>query len=84
MKLAAASWINPLTAIGQLDIIEERGSKWYVADAAASALNKMLIKLARTKGIESINVVRKQEQADLLKKEYGVQHVFLQDSPTFE
>ena len=44
----------------------------------------MLIKLARTKGIESINIVRKQEQADLLKKEFGVQHVFLQDSPTFE
>ena len=59
LKLAAAAWINPLTAIGQLDIIEERGSKCYVADAAASALNKMLIKLARTKGIESINVVRK-------------------------
>jgi len=42
----------------------------------------MLIKLARTKGIESINIVRKQEQAELLKKDFGVNHVFLQDSPT--
>jgi NADPH:quinone reductase-like Zn-dependent oxidoreductase len=42
----------------------------------------MLIKLARTKGIESISIVRKQEHADLLKKEFGVNHVFLQDSPT--
>ena len=55
-----------------------------MADAAASALNKMLIKLARTQDFEQIAIVRREEQAKQLKEEFGVQHVFLQDSPNFE
>jgi NADPH:quinone reductase-like Zn-dependent oxidoreductase len=77
LKKAAAAYINPITAVGQLEIIEGKEAKWFVADAAASSLNKMLIKLARTKGFESICVVRREEQAMMLKEEYGVKHVFL-------
>jgi NADPH:quinone reductase-like Zn-dependent oxidoreductase len=77
LKQAAASWINPLTALGQLEILESRPSKWFVADAAASSLNKMLIKLVREKGYEAICIVRREEQAEILKKEYGVKHVIL-------
>ncbi len=50
LKAAAASWINPLTALGQLEILESRPSKWFVADAAASTLNKMLLRLVKDKG----------------------------------
>jgi NADPH2:quinone reductase len=75
---AAAAYINPVTAIGQLEIIKEKGAKYYVADAAASSLNKMLIKLARDNGgHEPICIVRKEEQATLLKEQFGVEHVLL-------
>lgn len=82
---AAAAYINPITTIGELEIIKEKGAKYYVADAAASSLNKMLIKLARDNGgHEPICIVRKEEQAKLLREQFGVKHVLLQDSPTFQ
>ena len=68
LKQAAAAYINPITAVGQLEILEKHDSKWFVADAAASALNKMLIKLARTKGYESIGIVRREVQAQELRE----------------
>ena len=84
LKKAASSWINPLTVLGQLEILESRTSKTFVASAAASTLNKMLIKLVKEKGYEAICIVRREEQAKILREEFGVKHVFLQDSPTFE
>lgn len=81
---APAAFVNPLTAIGQLDLIKKKGSKSYVANAAASSLNKMLIQLGQKDNIESINIVRKAEQQELLKSKFGAKHVFLQDSATFE
>ena len=82
---AAAAYLNPLTTIGQLEIIEEKGAKYFVADAAASHLNKMLIRLCRTHpaGYEPICIVRKEQHAKLLREEHGVKHVLLQDSETF-
>ena len=59
---AAASYINPLTTIGQLEFLEKKGAKWFVADAGASHLNKMLIRLCRSHaaGYEPICIVRKE------------------------
>ena len=49
-----------------------------MANAAASALTKMLIKLARAKGgYECIAIVRKEEHARELKVDYGVQNVLI-------
>ncbi|TNV77200.1 hypothetical protein FGO68_gene13407 [Halteria grandinella] len=81
---ATAACVNPLTAIAQLDIIQAKGSKSYVADAAASSLNKMLLSLAKGAGIECIATVRKENQAQHLKEAFGVKHVLIQDSPTFD
>ena len=61
LKEAAAGYINPLTALECLEVLESRKSKYYVANAAASALHKMLIKLSRAKGgYECIAIVRKE------------------------
>ena len=70
LSTAAAAMINPLTVIGQLDIIRKKGTKAFVADAAASSLNKMLIQLCSQEDgdIQSINVVRKEEQAKNLRE----------------
>jgi NADPH:quinone reductase len=78
LKEAAAGYINPLTAFECLERLQSRKSKYYVANAAASALIKMLIKLARAKGgYECIAIVRKEQHARELKEDYGVQNVLI-------
>ena len=54
-----------------------------IQDAAASALGKQFIRLARQHGITLINIVRKEEQITLLKKEENAEHVLNSESPTF-
>ena len=50
------------------------GKKGIINTAAASALGRMLNKRCQTMGIPLLNIVRKEEQAELLKKE-GAKHV---------
>jgi hypothetical protein len=85
LSKAAASYINPLTTIGQVEFLEKKKAKWFVADAAASQLNKMLIKLCRShpSQFEPICIVRKEDHAKILREQHGIAHVLLQDSATF-
>jgi NADPH2:quinone reductase len=64
---AASFFVNPYTAIGILEAAKEQGAKAIIHTAAASQLGQMLVKLALTEGIEIIKVVRREEQAELLK-----------------
>ena len=69
VKDAASFFVNPYTAVAILDTVTStHGKKAFVHTAAASQLGIMMQKLALTKGITIINVVRRQEQADALKK----------------
>lgn len=77
MSSAASGLVNPLTVIGMIQIYYKTpGKKGIIHTAAASALGRMLNKRCQTLGIPLLNVVRKQEQADLLKSE-GAQHVIV-------
>jgi NADPH:quinone reductase-like Zn-dependent oxidoreductase len=60
LSKVAAACVNPLTAIAQLDVVKENGSKSFIADAAASSLNKMLVAYANSEGsgIQCIGTVR--------------------------
>lgn len=49
---------------------------WLVQAAAGSALGRWIIALARQKGINVINLVRREEQVDELKSDCGAEHVF--------
>mmetsp|Transcript_31528 Transcript_31528/g.38554 ORF Transcript_31528/g.38554 Transcript_31528/m.38554 type:complete len:356 (-) Transcript_31528:56-1123(-) len=71
---AASFFVNPYTAIGILDTARSYGSKAFVHTAAASQLGQMMVKLAKQEGVEIINVVRREEQAKMLR-ELGAQHV---------
>jgi len=71
---AASFFVNPYTAIGILATAKSEVSKAFIHTAAASQLGQMLVKLAPTEGVDIINVVRREEQADLLKN-LGAQHV---------
>ena len=59
--------VNPLTAVALLDLARRNGHKAVVQNAAASALGQMIIRLARTYGLPTINLVRRAEQVELLK-----------------
>jgi NADPH2:quinone reductase len=76
---AASFFVNPYTAVGILDTAKEQGAKAIIHTAAASQLGQMIVKLALTEGMEVINVVRREEQAELLKN-IGAKHVVVTGS----
>ena len=61
----ASALVNPLTA---LVLLKKVDGKSFVNTAAAGALGKMIIKLAAKENITSINLVRSQDQAKMLKQ----------------
>jgi NADPH:quinone reductase-like Zn-dependent oxidoreductase len=70
-----ASWfVNPLTALGMTETMRREGHKALVHTAAASNLGQMLNKVCIKDGIPLVNIVRSEEQADLLRK-IGARHV---------
>lgn len=76
---AASFFVNPYTAVGILDTAKKEGAKAFVHTAAASQLGQMMVKLAPSEGIEIINVVRREEQAQMLK-DLGAKHVVVSGS----
>lgn len=52
------------------------GKKGIIHTAAASALGRMLNKRCKSLGIPLLNIVRKEEHAELLKSE-GAEHVIV-------
>jgi NADPH:quinone reductase-like Zn-dependent oxidoreductase len=78
-----ASWfVNPLTALGMTETMRREGHKALVHTAAASNLGQMLNKICLKDGIGLVNIVRSQEQADLLRK-LGAKHVVDSSAPDF-
>jgi NADPH:quinone reductase-like Zn-dependent oxidoreductase len=78
-----ASWfVNPLTALGMTETMRREGHKALVHTAAASNLGQMLNKICLKDSIGLVNIVRSQEQADLLRK-LGAKHVVDSSLPSF-
>lgn len=63
----ASCFVNPLTALGMVENMKMEGFKALIHTAAASNLGQMLNRVCINDGINLINIVRKQEQVDLLK-----------------
>ncbi|EHB53758.1 Alcohol dehydrogenase GroES domain protein [Mycolicibacterium rhodesiae JS60] len=78
----ASSFVNPLTALGMTETMRREGHSALVHTAAASNLGQMLVKLCGKDGIPLVNIVRKPEQEELLKK-LGAEHVLNSTSPSF-
>src|SRR5579872_1835826 len=78
-----ASWfVNPLTALGMTETMRREGHKALVHTAAASNLGQMLNRICLKDGIALVNIVRKAEQAELLRK-IGARHVVDSSLPGF-
>jgi len=71
---AASSFVNPLTALGMTETMRREGHSALVHTAAASNLGQMLNRICLTDGIELVNIVRRPEQAELLRGQ-GALHV---------
>ncbi|HEY2682370.1 MAG TPA: zinc-binding dehydrogenase [Steroidobacteraceae bacterium] len=65
----ASSFVNPLTALGMIGTLQREGHKALIHTAAASNLGQMLNRLCQKDGIPLINIVRSDEQAQILKKD---------------
>lgn len=63
----AAAFVNPLTALAMVETLRLEGHKALIHTAAASNLGQMLVKICREDGIPLVNIVRKQEQVELLR-----------------
>ncbi|HEY1014326.1 MAG TPA: zinc-binding dehydrogenase [Herpetosiphonaceae bacterium] len=66
--------VNPMTAWALIDLARREGRRAIVQTAAASAVGRMIVRLARRLKLPVINVVRRQEQADLLRG-LGARHI---------
>ena len=65
---AASSFVNPLTALGFTETMKLENHTALVHTAAASNLGQMLVKICLADDIPLVNIVRKEEQVELLKK----------------
>ena len=78
----ASSFVNPLTALGMVETMRREGHSALVHTAAASNLGQMLNRICLQDGVGLVNIVRKQEQVDLLKAQ-GAKFVCNSESPEF-
>ena len=78
----ASCFVNPLTALGMVETMKREGHKALVHTAAASNLRQMLNRICLKDGISLVNIVRKPEQAALLR-EQGAKYVCSIASPNF-
>jgi NADPH:quinone reductase len=78
----ASALVNPLTALGMVETMRREGCTALVHTAAASNLGQMLNRICLADGIPLVNVVRRPEQAELLR-EQGAEHVCDSSRPTF-
>ncbi len=78
----ASCFVNPLTALSMVETMRMEGHTGLVHTAAASNLGQMLVKICVADGVPLVNIVRRPEQAGLLR-ELGAAHVCDSSAPTF-
>jgi NADPH:quinone reductase-like Zn-dependent oxidoreductase len=80
---AATSFVNPLTALGMVETMRMEGHSALVHTAAASSLGQMLNKICIAEGVSLVNIVRSQQQVDILQK-IGAKYICNSSSKTFK
>lgn len=78
----ASCFVNPLTALSMIETMRMEGHTALVHTAAASNLGQMLNRICAADGVELVNVVRKPEQAQLLRG-MGAKYVVVSSSDSF-
>ena len=83
MEQGATMLVNPFTAWALVEEARREGHGAIVQTAAASALGRMVLRLARKFSIPVINVVRRTEQVELLRS-MGAEHVLNSSEAEFD
>ena len=78
----AGVFCNPMTALAMVETLRLEGHGAMIQTAAASNLGQMIVHICREDGIGLVNVVRRPEQAELLRA-LGAEHVVDSSLPTF-
>jgi NADPH2:quinone reductase len=78
----ASCFVNPLTALGMVETMRAEGHSALVHSAAASNLGQMLNRICIADGVKLVNIVRRPEQAALLRS-IGATWVVDQSAPAF-
>jgi NADPH2:quinone reductase len=78
----ASCFVNPLTALSMVEVMRREGHTALVHTAAASNLGQMLNKICMKDGVQLVNIVRKPEQEEILRK-LGAKFVVNSSSPTY-
>jgi len=81
-RVGASAFVNPLTTLGMVETMRREGAEALVHTAAASNLGQMLVRLCLDEQVPLVNIVRKPEQAEILR-ELGATYVCNSTSPTF-
>ena len=79
---SASCFVNPLTSLGMVETMRREGFSALIHTAAASNLGQMLQKICLADGVDLVNIVRKPEQAQLLR-DIGATHVCDSSLPSF-
>lgn len=79
---SASCFVNPLTSLGMVETMRREGFSALIHTAAASNLGQMLQKICIADGVDLVNIVRKPEQAQLLR-DIGATHVCDSSLPSF-
>lgn len=83
IEQASMMIVNPFTAWALLGMAKGLRARTVVQTAAASALGRMIQRLAAKRGVSVVNVVRRPEQVALLEGE-GAEHVLDSSAADFD
>ena len=75
--------VNPLTAWSLIEWAEKLGSRSIIQTAAAGALGQMIHRLARKKGLQVIDIVRREDQWESLSNQ-GFENVLISKDSNFQ
>jgi NADPH:quinone reductase-like Zn-dependent oxidoreductase len=78
----ASSFVNPLTALAMVETMHLEGHTALVHTAAASNLGQMLNKICIADNVPLVNIVRKEEQAEILRS-IGAKYIVNSSSDSF-
>lgn len=81
-KEGASCFVNPLTALSFLETMRMEGHSAIVHTAAASNLGQMLVKICQADGVDLVNIVRREEQAEILRG-LGAKYIVNSSADTF-
>lgn len=83
LEQGASAFVNPWTAWALIDRARQEHHPAILHTAAASALGQMMVRLGQRQGVKIVNIVRRQEQVDLLHG-LGADRVLSTHEPDFD